>query len=217
MIAAWNSTSAQILRNAKPRPEASPGLARELEKIWRLFFPDDVPAQDIDGTGVLDRDIIYDGGRMMYALWQTIEDVLAANGTKRNFSNEHVGTGAPGAIVSVSLASAFITRPPHVNPSPTPPEMTANVNEMLTRLTPGSVLQFWNERVGYQRERSRNGGQGYGHSPIFREYMPIVGGVPTGIVVIDQFGGSSQCPVQGGRITWHGDEQDIWIAAQWDD
>jgi hypothetical protein len=89
---------------------------------------------------------------------------------------------------------------------------------MLTLLTPGAVLQFWNLRDDYRLERDRNGPPAsYGHSPMFRRYMPSVGGVPTGIVVVDQFGGDSECPVDAGRITWHGAQQDVWIAAQWDD
>lgn len=218
MTAAWNTTSAEILRNAKPAPSASPGKARELEKIWRLFFPADVPAHDIDGTGSTARTDIYVGGQMFYLLWQADEPTAAANDSKRNFSNDHVGTGAPGAIVAIGLSPAFLTRPPHAGTSPTPAELTANVNDMLTLLTPGAVLQLWHLRDDYRLERNRNGfPTDYGHSPIFRRYMPSEGGVPTGIVVVDQFGGESECPVQGGRITWHGDQQDVWIAAQWDD
>jgi hypothetical protein len=220
MIAAWNPTAAKILLNGRPIPQASPAMARELEKIWQLFFPEDVAANDIDGTGNLDRTVIYDGGEMMYRLWQTIEEALAGNGTKRNFSNEHVGTGAPGAIVAVGLSQGFLTRPSHIHPSPTVAEMNANVTDMLTRLTPGCVLQFWNDRVDYQHERLRSGSgpTSYGHSPIFRAYMPNdVHGVPQGIKVVDQFGGNSDCPVIGGRITWNGEQQDIWIASQWDD
>jgi hypothetical protein len=219
MTAAWNPTAAKILENAKPVPSASPGKARELEKVWLLFFPDDVPAHDIDGTGNTARTPpIYKGGQMFYTLWQTIESALAANGSKRNFSNDHVGTGAPGAIVAIGLSPAFLTRPPHAGASPTAAELTANVNDMLTLLTPGAVLQFWNLRDDYRLERDRNGPPAsYGHSPMFRRYMPSVGGVPTGIVVVDQFGGDSECPVDAGRITWHGAQQDVWIAAQWDD
>ncbi|MFI7642290.1 hypothetical protein [Nonomuraea sp. NPDC049400] len=218
MAAAWSAASAKILANAKPVPSASPGKARELEKIWLLFFPADVPAHDIDGTGSTARTGICKGGQMFYTLWQTIDSVLAANGSKRNFSNDHVGTGAPGAIVAIGLSPAFLTRPPHAGASPTPAELDDNRNDMLTLLTPGAVLQFWNLRDDYRLERDRNGPPAsYGHSPIFRHYMPSVDGVPTGIVVVDQFGGDSECPVTAGRITWHGEQQDVWIAAQWDD
>ncbi|GAA1869451.1 hypothetical protein [Asanoa iriomotensis] len=218
MTAAWNAASARILENGRPAPSASPGLARELEKIWRLFFPADVPAHDIDGTGNTARTVIYDGGQMFYALWQTIESVLAAEGSKRNFSDDHVGTGAPGAVAAIGLSPAFLTRPPHAGASPTPAELTANLNAMLTLLTPGAVLQFWHLRDDYRLERDRNGPPAsYGHSPIFRRYLPSVNGVPTGIVVIDQFGGDSECPVDADRITWHGAGQDVWIAAQWND
>jgi hypothetical protein len=222
MEAAWNPTAARILRDKKPFPSSSPGLARELEKIWILFFPDTVPAHDIDGTGNFARTRELLGGQMFYALWQTNEEAIAENGTKRNFSNDHVGTGAPGAIVAIGLSSGYLTRPPHAGTSPTPAELNTNVTEMLTLLTPGCVLQFWNTRDGYRLQRNRSGLPQFGHSPIFHSYIPGVGGVPSGIVVVDQFGGDSRCPVQGGRITWGPKNgpvypHDVWIAAQWDD
>ena len=156
---------------------------------------------------------------MFYALWQTIEGVLKGPGTKRNFSNEHVGTGSAGAIVSLGLATGFLTRPDHVAPHPNAADLTANVHDMLTLLTPATALQFWNEAADYRVERSRRGDiDSYGHSPIFRRYMANnAGGTPTGIVVIDQFGGASDCPVSGGRITWGSAQQAVWIAAQWND
>jgi hypothetical protein len=208
----------RVLLNANPPAAASPGRARDLENIWIVFFPDDVPAHDIDGTGGLARTVVYNGGQMFYALWQTIEGVLVGNGTKRNFSNEHVGTGAPGAIVAIGLSSGFLTRPPHVAPHPTAAELNANVSDMLTRPTPGAMLQFWNTVHDYRVERSRVGAiQDYGHSPTFQGFMPAVGGTPSGIVVVDQFGKDRNCAVVGDHITWAGSPQDVWIAAQWDD
>jgi hypothetical protein len=209
----------RLLRNANPPATAgSGGKARDLEKIWIVFFPNDVPPHDVDNNGVLTRSVIYKGGQMFYALWQTIESVLAGNGTKRNFSNEHVGCGAPGAIVAIGLSPGFLTRPPHAGASPTPAELDTNVNELLTRLTPAAALQLWRQRDDYRLERSRVLGiTSYGHSPLFEKYMPLVGGVPSGIVVVDQFGNNQSCPVVGGRIAWHSDPEDVWIAAQWDD
>lgn len=209
----------RMLLNNNPLPAAPPGRARDLEHIWIACFPQDVPAVDVDGNGVLTRTQIFSGGQMFYALWQTIEGVLKGPGTKRNFSNEHVGTGSAGAIVSLGLATGFLTRPDHVAPHPNAADLTANVHDMLTLLTPATALQFWNEAADYRVERSRRGDIGsYGHSPIFRRYMANnAGGTPTGIVVIDQFGGASDCPVSGGRITWGGAQQAVWIAAQWND
>ncbi|MBK7820667.1 MAG: hypothetical protein IPJ61_06230 [Tessaracoccus sp.] len=210
--------ASRILLNANPPPSAPPGRARDLENVWIAFFPDDVPAQDIDGTGSLARTKVYTGGEMFYALWQTIEGVLKGNGTKRNFSNEFVGTGAPGAIVAVGLSSGFLTRPPHAAPHPTAADLTANVDDMLTALTPGTMLQFWNLTTDYRVERSRVGDiEEYGHSPLFQRYLPVVNGKPSGIVVVDQYGDGHGCPVANGQITWGGARQAVWIAAQWDD
>jgi len=222
MSDAWGAASANILTNRKPLPTASPGAARTLEPIWQLFFSDDVPAHDVDGDGNLARTTIFDGGVMFYALWQTIESVLRAPGTKRNFSNEDSGKGAPGAIVAVGLSDGYLVDPPHNDPDPA--VLDTNVDEMLDgRLVPGSVIQFWDLRTDYAliRTRSATAVSSYGHSPIFREYRPNgAGGIPDGIIVIDQFGGTSQVPLTaGGRLNWSGgaNGEEIWIAAQWNE
>ena len=222
MVDAWSAASAGILVNGRPSPSASPGVARQLEPIWVRFFPDIVPAQVIDNTGSPARNAPgFTGGAMFYTLWQTIEDVLRANGTKRNFSNDHAGKGAPGAIAGIGLATGYLVDPPHANPAPA--VLDTIVDEMLDgRLTPGCVLQFWDLRTDYERIRTRSATavSSYGHSPIFLKYMPPAGGRPGGIVVIDQFGGNSQCPLTAaGRLNWQGggDGEQIWIAAQWDD
>ena len=114
--------------------------------------------------------------------------------------------------------SGFVTRPPHAAPHPNTADLTANVNDMLTALAPGTALQFWNLATDYRVERSRVGSiEQYGHSPIFQRYMASVGGTPSGIVVVDQSGQNQNCPVSTGRITWGGARQAVWIAAQWDD
>lgn len=228
---AWQATATakgianiqDVLAHDRPAPGGSPGLARQLEKIWRMFFPADVPAQDVDGDGNLHRTVILDGGQMMYSLWQTIESSQSAEGTKRNFPNAHVGTGAPGAIVAVGLSPAYLVLPAHDNPDPV--VLDGNARAMLDgRLTPASVLQFWNQRTDYQRVRTRGGPPtNIGHSPMFREYVVAADGTREGIVVIDQFGGASRCPAVGlgqpgqARLQWGGGAQEIWIAAQWDD
>jgi hypothetical protein len=220
MIAAWNTNSAKILWNGKPSPgDLFPGQAsRRMEKIWRLFFPDIVPAKVIDSSGSTDRTVLLDGGQMMYSLWQSNQQAFANNGSKRNFSNDHVGMGAPGAIFSVGLSKGFLTTTiPHINPSPTELEIKNNIDEMLNSLTPGCVLQFWVKRVGYQRMRSRSNTDEEGHSPIFQEYLLDANGDKIGIIVVDQFGKDIRCPVREGRLTWSGVKKDIWIAAQWDD
>lgn len=222
MTDAWGASDANILTNRNPLPTASPGEARTLETIWRLFFPDTVPAHDVDNDGNTHRTVEFKGGEMFYNLWQTIESALRAEGTKRNFSNDHAGKGAPGAIVAIGLSNGYLVDPPHDNPDPA--VLDANVAEMLDgRLTPGCVIQFWDLRTDYEliRTRSATAVTSYGHSPIFREYMPNgPGGTPTGIVVVDQFGGTSQCPLTaGGRLNWSGgaNGEEIWIAAQWNE
>jgi len=220
MTDAWGAATAEIITDARPAPAASPGKARTLEAIWEAFFPDTVPAQNIGGSTA--RTVAFNGGKMFYALWQTIEAVLGAEGTKRNFPDAHVGKGAPGAIVAIGLSAGYLVDPAHANAA----DIVTNVTEMLDgRLTPGCMIQFWNLQSDYTLERTRQNIPAdpthYGHSPIHREYMPPAPpATPAGIMVVDQFGGETKCPTApDGRISWRGgaDAEDVWIAAQWDD
>lgn len=220
MTAALGEANAKALSDRKPLPTASPGKARTLEPIWMRFFPDTVPAQVIGGS--THRTVEMVGGQMFYNLWQTIESVLGAEGTKRNFPDAHVGKGAPGAIVAIGLADGYLVDPAHANAA----DIANNMTQMLDgRLTPGAMIQFWNLQSDYTLERNRQplpaGSVHYGHSPIFREYRaPGAGGTPDGIVVVDQFGGNTQCPpAPDGRLSWRGgaDAEDVWIAAQWNE
>jgi hypothetical protein len=223
MTGAWNAAATtNLIVNNKPSPAASSGKARHLETIWKQFFPDTVPAKVIDNTGSTARTVDYVGGQMFYALWQTMESVLRGNGTKRNFDNDHVGTGAPGAMVAIGLSNAFLVRPPHVNV--TPAVLDQNVTDILTQLTPGCLIQFWDLSADYAlvRTRSATAVSSYGHSPIFLRFMPNgANGLPTGLVVVDQFGGDSECPLNAGRLDWRGEHngngEEIWIAAQWNE
>jgi hypothetical protein len=227
---AWSGTpaTANLLSNNNPQPNASPGKARDLEKILIAFFPADAPAHDIDGSGNTTRTKIYKEGEVAYNLWQTIESVLSAEGTMRNFSNDHVGRGGPGALVAVGLAPAF-----HVDPFRNAGESDSDyfdriVGDMLTGLQPGAILQFWNFNTDYERIKTRAGRpDSYGHSPVFLRYI-VNGGLPQGIVVIDQFG-ESECRIDtssGSRLMqWDpcprtrscARVQQIWVAANWEE
>jgi hypothetical protein len=87
---------------------------------------------------------------------------------------------------------------------------------MLNLLTPGCVLSYWEELVGYQHGRSRNNTRESGHYPSSRS-MLVVRSAKIGITVIDRKRGEqeSRCPVVNARLSYYGN--DIWIAAQCDD
>jgi hypothetical protein len=124
--------------------------------------------------------------------------------------------GAPGAIVSVGLASGFLVQPPH-DPM-TEAVRDQNARDMMDgRLVPGSVLQFWSDSEDYARMRSRRApaSDPSGHSPMFLRYEATSGGTPA-FRIIDQFGKKTLCHIADDRIHWYG-AQDIWLAADWDD
>jgi hypothetical protein len=215
------ATSA-ILLNGNPKPSAAPPTSSpKLGKIWEAFFPDPAPAQNVGGS--FDRTTILTQGQMAYLLWQVAKEEFE-EGTKRNFADAHVARGSAGALVSVNLATGFSLDPAQ-NPGETDAAYFDRIVElMLTTLERGSLLQFWEQKAGFEALKARNlaGLQGFGHSPTFSHVMDIdpATGKPAGIVVIDQTG-NSPCPIVGApgnrRLTWLNKPIQIWCAAAWDE
>lgn len=215
------ATVGRVAANA-PNPDGDEGLASTLEPILQVFFPNDAPQQPIPGPPAAPT--IYDEGEMVYRLWQSIIIAFQANLTQRNFSNAHIGRGAPGAMVAVGLA-AF-----HVDPVRNAGEGDSAyfdriVGLMLAGLQPGALLQFWNLDGDFLdlKNRSVPGGANpeiaeYGHSPLFVEYVRSAAGAVTGLRILDQYG-ESVVPVAGAagvrRLRWDGSNQAIWIAVNW--
>jgi hypothetical protein len=221
---AGTGASVNLVANNAPRVDGNPDLALSLVPILRAFFPNNTPQQPIPGAPA--NSTIYTQGEMAYRLWQSILDNFEENRTKRNFSDAHIGRGGPGTAVTLGLATY------HVDPARNLGEVDAAyfdriVAAMLVGLEPGTLLQFWRFNSDYENIKARNTGGGlpephgehYGHSPIFVDYMRDGAGNVTGIDVIDQFG-VSHVPVTGGigarRLNWAHDEE-IWIAANWDE
>jgi hypothetical protein len=124
--------------------------------------------------------------------------------------------------VRLGLAAAF-----HVDPIQNAGEADLDyyqrvTHEMLQGLEPGAMLQFWDTSDGYEALKTRTGAApGIGHSPFFIRNRPAAGGgLPDGMVVIDQFG-ETDCPLQIvgpiQLIKWGGYLPEIWIAANWDE
>ncbi|MBA3360002.1 MAG: hypothetical protein H0T94_00785 [Acidimicrobiia bacterium] len=207
--------------DGKPSPAGSPGLARKFENILRAFYPTTAPAQNIGGS--TNRTTMFDQGQVFYHLWQVRDDLFRNEGTKRNFADAHIGRGSAGALLSVGLAPAYLIDPVRNAGESTAAFADRIVGLMLTQLTSGTVLQFWNTDAAYQRIKTRAGAPtSIGHSPIFSHYMPNdpATSLPSGIVVIDQMGDTS-CPVQGTpgnrQIRWHGWTPEIWATATIDE
>ena len=96
------------------------------------------------------------------------------------------------------------------------------VGLMLAGLQPGALLQFWNQDSDFEDLKNRTvpgpGISAIGHSPIFVGYDQDPAGVVTGLRILDQFGESTSAvagPAGNRRIQWGGDDQQIWIAANW--
>jgi hypothetical protein len=98
------------------------------------------------------------------------------------------------------------------------------VGLILARLSPGALLQFWNLNSDYESIKARPASgaliNSYGHSLTFVDYSRDGAGNITGIRIIDQFGESDELlngAAGNRRLTWNGNEQEIWIAANWDE
>jgi hypothetical protein len=206
-----------------PDPAGDPAvMALRLEPVLQALFPNDAPQEAIPGAPAAPT--VYDEGEMAYRLWQSIALAFQANTTKRNFSVAHIGRGASGAMAALNLA-AF-----HVDPVRNAGEaddayFDRIVGLMLAGLQPGALLQFWNVDDDFLNLKNRSvpGGANpaiasYGHSPLFVNYERTAAGVVTGVRILDQYG-ESIAPVAGAagnrRIQWNGDNQAIWIAANW--
>lgn len=215
------ATVAAVAANA-PDPNGDPNLALSLQPILRAFFPNAAPQVAIPGGPAAPT--VYDEGEMAYRLWQSIILAFQDNSTQRNFANAFIGRGGPGAMCAVNLA-AF-----QVDPVRNPGETDAAyfdriVGMMLAGLEPGALLQFWKLDSDFLdiKNRAVSGGANpaiasYGHSPIFVRYERTNAGDVTGLRILDQYG-ESISPVVGAagsrRIRWNGDNQAIWISANW--
>lgn len=224
LLRAFAGTPASVsaVADNEPNPFGDPNtLGANLEPLVRAFFPDNAPQANIPGAP--GAPTVYDQGRMFYRLWQSILEDFQNNPTKRNFADEYIGRGGPGAARAVNLATL------RVDPVRNPGEaddayFDRIVDQMLAGLEPGALLQFWRIDSDFINIKSRAvpgtppAIQSYGHSPLFVKYKRDNAGNVTGLTIIDQFGESS-APITGAagqrRIQWHGDSQSIWIAANW--
>lgn len=217
---AGTPASANSISDNAPDPFGDPLLAATLEPILAAFFPDNAPQQAMPGAPA--NPTIYNEGLVAYRIWQSMLALFENNPTKRNFNDSHIGRGGPGAVVSLGLATF------HVDPARNPGETDAAyfdriVDLMLGGLEPGAPLQFWNLDRDFEEMRSRSTGgaiASYGHSPLFVDYVRDAAGDITGIRILDQQGESDEPFVgaPGARLlTWSGNPEQIWIAANWEE
>jgi hypothetical protein len=210
-----------LVADNKPDPFGNPDLASTLEPVLRAFFSDSAVQQPGPGSSA----VIYDKGQMVYRLWQSIIQSFQDNSTRRNFSDDHIGRGAPGSMVAVGLA-AFHLDPVQNGAEADEEYFDRIVGLMLVGLLPGALLQFWNRDSDFLDIKNRvvtfdgdgNPDISYGHSPLFVGYVKDGVGNAVGLRILDQYGESNAMVVGlpgARRIEWHGAKQQIWIAANW--
>ena len=214
------ATVSGVADNA-PNPLGDPNvLGADLEPYLRAFFPNNAPQVNIPGAP--GAPTVYDEGRMVYRLWQSILEAFQDNQTKRNFADQYIGRGGPGAAASVNLVTLHFD--PVRNAGETDDAYFDRIVTLMVGLEPGALLQFWRRDSDYLNIKNRSvpgnppAIQSYGHSPVFVEYDRNNAGDIIGLIIIDQYGESTS-PVAGAagqrRIQWHDADQAIWIAANW--
>lgn len=221
--AAWQAAGVTLRSQtvANNRPPVSPAnigsAARgQLLPIWEVFFPGNAPQVAAGGNG----NVVHSLGQVAYEVWQSNPSVFRAQNTRNNYPENVIGRGAAGALVVTGLASDYaVEELMQAGDTSENAYFDRIVGEMLAGLETGAALQFWNLRSDFDNLRARTvtgGINEYGHSPIFREDM----NPGPGIRVIDQFG-IQNCQAQGPtgnrRLQWAGRNQEIWVAAEWDE
>jgi hypothetical protein len=197
-----------------PDPSGSPDVeAEKLLPILELFFDGPCPQHPIPGVPTPSDAIILTRGRAAYWLWQSGHGVLKDPRTVRNFSDNDMGRGGPGAIVSLELGSYHCNIPPPADAGDAYVDQVIGV--MTAGLTPGAITQLWRNLDEYRVliDRRTPGMKTSGHSPVFVEYTRE-GGQVTGLRLIDQ-SGRSDYDVTGVSPNRRIAFTKVWVAANW--
>jgi hypothetical protein len=221
--ASSHGANAAILANNAPRtnvqsPADIHAAAMTLIPILESFFPAPAPVQVINGTTSPVNAITQ--GRLFYDLWQSAVERFEDPQLARNYPADHIGRGAPGALVALGLAAGY-----HVSGDRNPGETDADywdrlVRGLLSGLVPGALIQLWNLESDFkiikQRQWLTTQAHSYGHSPVFHS---VSQGGTGPLWVIDQQG-KTECQVidTGGKfqLGWGGvDPEEVWVAANW--
>ena len=220
--AAWSETDStlqsKVVADNQPPIFVTPSAAdraarRQLLPIWVAFFPSEAGQVDAGGNR-RDQHTI---GRVAYEIWQSNPVPVRDPNSRDNYPDDVIGRGAAGALVVSGLAAGYAVDGLRKQSDASEDAYLNRVaNEMMTELTAGAALQFWNNRTDFDALRNRAATVvSYGHSPIYRENLN-----DRGIQVIDQYGVRNCCK-QGTsnseRIKWNDQSQEIWIATNWDE
>ena len=169
-------------------------------------------------TGVQTCALPISKGRAAAYLWQSAQDTLKNKKIVRNFSDEDMGRGGPGAIVMLGLGEYHCNEIPPEDPSNDTQYIDELVGIMIDgNLIPGAPTQLWRDIDFYRgmRDRTREvpEPEAVGHAPVFAGYVRNNGSI-TGMSKIDQ-GGQRDLDVTGTPPNRQFSDGLVWIAANW--
>jgi hypothetical protein len=213
-----NSGLPNTLRNNLPNPRTnSPDdQSLRLRPFLEAFFPDPPPGHP-NCTNSL--------GTTAYNIWQTVREPMEQGSHQADYRNDCVGRGAPGAAVSLGLASF------HVNLIRTAGEADdawrhRMIDAMATGLRPGAILQKWTALAHFEalvdRVSLSSAASTSGHSPMFVRYTEAPQNLEAPAMEIYDQGGSQVYATNNDdgmrslNNRWLNDTTiGVWIAANW--
>lgn len=208
------AASVSAVANNAPPISADPHIAApSLIPILDVFFPDPVPQQSIPNRPSNAATFTKSG--MAFDLWMSNINNFTSDATQRNFHPDHIGRGAPGAVVALGLAEYVLNPVRQAGESQTN-YITRVHTAIMQNIQSRALLQLWNDQEIYESIRQRHNislPENSGHPETFffidsdrAEFItfPEVDFVTSSLRVYS----ITQPPLRIGR-------PDIWIAANW--
>lgn len=209
--------AASSVANNRPDTTMNAGDGvRLLTPLFITLFPNDCTQHPIPGVDPPANAEIWPQGRAAVYLWQSAQEVLKSPQIVRNFSDDDMGRGGPGAIVMLGLAEYHCNELPPADSSSDTQYIDELVGIMMNGgLNPGATTQLWRD-IDFYRDmivRTTTAAGPDGHSPVFARYNPQTGSL-TGMRIIDQVGERTY-GVIGTPPTREFVDGLVWIAANW--
>jgi hypothetical protein len=204
--------------NPSPDASAEEGGNRLLA-ILKALFPEPAVQHEITGVAAPANAVVYTQGEAAYWLWQTGYEILKNARYVRNFADEDMGRGGPGAVVSLGLAAYHCNLLPPAGAGAAYKDSV--VAMMIVGLESGAILQKWSGINDYLIlvNRTVQGTIVSGHSPVFHSYIRNSAGAVTALNLIDDSPdiatGYSTHSVNGAAPNRNIGGADLWVAANW--
>ena len=212
--------ASRVSNNSPSTSMSAADGVRELTPILITLFSDDCVQHPIPDTEPPPDAEIWPQGRAAAYLWQSAQETMKDAKLVRNFSDDHIGRGGPGAIVMLGLAEYHCDELPPEDSSEDTQYMDEIVGIMTNGgLNPGATTQLWRNINFYRGMLDRTTEVPtppgpLGHSPVFARYIRNTGGSITGMRIIDQ-GREDTYGVLGTPPNRQFVDGLVWIAANW--